>query len=64
MLTVTILRAMRFLLLVTVVGLGGCGVLGGILGIGAAEEAPETLGVGPSLSTGPQGTQTGSVAFL
>lgn len=53
---------MRFLLLVTVVGLGGCGV--GILGIGAAEEAPETLGVGPSLSTGPQGTQTGGVAFL
>lgn len=42
--------------------IGSVGV--GIPGIVTEEEAPETLGAGPSLSTGPQGAQTGGLGFL
>lgn len=42
---------------------GGVGV-GMILGITAEEEAPENLGVGPSLPTSPQGLRLVALAFL
>ena len=41
----------------------GVGV-GMVLGITAEEEAPETLGEGPSLPTSPQGPRLVALAFL